>query len=199
MIDIPGKDVLIVDPSTLVCDSLSVLLGEQGFEAQAAKCGLEALEIMKCKSLDWLCFSYDLGDMDGIELFVRARTRGLLRQQVGCMVTADLRKALIKSGKDSEFLQRCPSQQSDRDEVETQMPCADVHTGSLDTLLYYRRILERIGMKVCISVVRTASENFGKKTLTPILAISSFNDAALLQRNYEGHQSLGRVELELYT
>ena len=59
-------NVLIVEPSRTVAYTLSTLFGKQGFEPRVARSGQEALELLKAKPTAVLCFTFELGDMDGI-------------------------------------------------------------------------------------------------------------------------------------
>jgi CheY-like chemotaxis protein len=169
------SNVLIVDPSPLVSGMLSTLLDEYGFITHVAQRGRHALEIMEHKPIDWMCFSCELGDMSGIELFVSAGTRKLLSHQIGCLTTADLRRQILTGALEDDFRKRDAYQRNDGNYVTA--PRADAHTEKSEFLRYYSRILERLGFKVSINLVHTANGGMGKKYLTPILAISSYEPA----------------------
>jgi len=172
------SNVLIVDPSPLVTDMLSALLGESGLLTHVAQGGQQALAVMGSKPIDFLCFAGELGDMGGIELYVSARTRKLLSHQIGCLMTVDLRRQILTGALENSFRLHDAGQRSIGDALSINVPGTDVHTGKSDLLEYYRRILESLGLMVSINLVHTASSNTGKKSLTPILAISSFDQAA---------------------
>lgn len=213
-------NVLIVDPSRTVTYTLSTLFAKHGFEPRVAKLGHEALDILECGPVDLLCFAYELGDMDGIELFVTAKARKLLHHQPGVMFTSSLHKQVINRALDAGvtecFQKRRPEQleqfienfaASNRLRING---CVLLVEDSASAVLYYRQILEHLGLKVDVcasaeeaikrfagkhydlvvtdyvlsgvgtgfSVIRAVRESVGKKSVTPILAISSFNDTA---------------------
>jgi CheY-like chemotaxis protein len=167
-------NVLIVDPSSLVTDMLSTLLEETGCITHVAQDGLHALGIMGHNSIDFLCFANELGDMGGIELFVKARTRELLSHQIGCLLTADLRSQILTCAPEEGFLKRVFSMREPLDSSANKVPRSDIHTGKSEFLNHYRGILESLGLTTAVNVVHTAG-SMGKKSLTPILAISSFD------------------------
>ena len=172
------SNVLIVDPSLPVTNMLSLLLEEGGLLTHVAQGGRQALEIMGCKPIDCLCFAGELGDMGGIELYVSARTRKLLSHPIGCLMTCDLRRQILTGEMEDSFRKRDLCQCNGQDSVATSLTGTDFHTEKYDFIQYYRRKLESLGLKVSINVVHTANGGAGKKSLTPILAISSYEPVA---------------------
>jgi len=175
-------NVLIVDPSQTVTCVLSTLFGEHGFEAHVAQAGWEALQIMECVPVDSLCFAYELGDMAGIELFMTAQSHKLLGHQMGIMVSSDLRKQVIgweqDAGKMEDFQKRHSGRQNSGNSAASMGHHMDRCPDGATVMLHYRQILERFGMKVDVSGVCAASESLCRKSMIPILALSSFNDTA---------------------
>ena len=167
-------NVLIVDPSPQVGDVLSILMDDFGFITHVAQGGMQALGIMGQRPIDFLCFAHELGDMGGIELFVKARTGELLSHQIGCLVTADLRNQILTGALEDDFRKRGLSKRESGTSSATSVPRVDIHSGKSEFLNYYRRILGGLGLNAVISVVHTAG-SMGKKSLTPILALSSFD------------------------
>lgn len=88
-------NVLIVEPSRTIAYTLSTLFGKHGFETRVAQCGQEALEMLEEKSPQLLCFTFELGDMDGIDFFVCARARKLVHHQPGLLFSSTPGKSVI--------------------------------------------------------------------------------------------------------
>ena len=213
-------NVLIVDSSRTVTNTLSTMFAKHGFEPSVAKLGHEALEIMERGQVDLLCFAHELGDMDGIELFVTAKSRKLLHNQPGVIFTSSLNKKLVSRALDAGvtecFQKRHPEQleqfienfaASNRLRLNG---CVLLVEDSASAVMYYRQILENIGLKVDVSgnaeeaiehfaarhydlvvtdyvlsgvgtgfsVIRAVRDTPGRKSQTPILAISSFGNTA---------------------
>lgn len=68
------RRVLIVDDQQLIADSLSEILNNAGFEAQAAYDGWDALEIARRFQPDWLLSDVLMPRMNGVELAIAFRT-----------------------------------------------------------------------------------------------------------------------------
>lgn len=212
--------VLIVDPSRVVIHTLSTLFAKHGVEPRVAKSGHEALKILERGPVDVLCFAYELEDMDGIELFVTAKARKLLHHQPGVMFTSSLNKKLVNralgAGVTECFQKRHPEQLEKFVEnfaLNNTLRingCVLLVEDSASTVMYYRQVLEHLGLKIEVSgsaeeaielfatrhydlvvtdyvlsgvgtgfsVIRAVRATPGKKSMTPILAISSFDDTA---------------------
>ncbi len=213
-------NVLIVDPSRTVTATLSSLFAKHGFEPRVAKLGNEALETLQRSPTDLLCFAYELGDMNGIEMFVTAKARKLLHHQPVVMFTSTLRKSVVNRALDAgvtECFQKCNLDHfehfienfavSHRQRISGTVLLVE---DSATSVMYYRQVLERIGLVVEVSrsaedaierfaaehfdlvvtdyvlsgkatgfaVVRAVRDSLGKKALTPILVISSFDETA---------------------
>lgn len=213
-------NILIVEPSRTVAYTLSTLFGKYGFEARVARCGQEALEMLKDSAADLLCFAFELGDMDGIEFFVSAKSQKLVQHQPGLMFASTqhktvLNRALVagvtecfaKRNLDQleQFVERFSSSNSARMKGRVLLV-----EDSPSAAMFYRQILERMGLQIehCksaegaitnlalhsydlvvtdyilagaktgFSVIRAVREAPGKGAMTPILAISSFDDMA---------------------
>ncbi|MFA6014797.1 MAG: diguanylate cyclase [Gallionellaceae bacterium] len=214
-------NVLIVEPSRTVAFTLSTLFGKYGFESRVARSGQEALEMLKGNRIDLLCFTFELGDMDGIEFFVSAKAHKLVHHQPGLMFSSTPRKSVINralmAGVTECFAKRHLAQLElfvERFAASHQV-CINgkvlLVEDSMSSAMFYRQVLERMGLQIehCksaeeaivkisagerfdlvvtdyilagaqtgFSVIRAVRESFGKKALTPILAISSFDDIA---------------------
>lgn len=211
---------LIVDPSRTVAYMLSSLFGKFGIDVSSARNGAEALDSLAHTPVDMLCFAYELGDMDGIEFFVSAKSRKLLHHQPGLMFASTRRRSVTNraleagvteciSKKDLAQLEQFIEKFSSSSRIRIRGKVLLVED-STTTAMYYRQILERLGLivEVCQSaeeginhfsshnydlivtdyllagagtgftVIRAVRESAGQKALTPILAISSFDDTA---------------------
>ena len=213
-------NVLIVEPSRTVAYTLSTLFGKHGFEPRVARSGQEALEMLKVKPAELLCFTFELGDMDSIDFFITAKAQKLVHHQPGVMFTSTLRKSIINralmagvtecfSKRNLEQLEQFVERFAASNDVCISGKVLLVED-SRSSAMFYRQVLERMGLQIelCQSaedaIERFAAENFdmvvtdyilsgaktgfsviravrdstGKKALTPILAISSFDDMA---------------------
>lgn len=213
-------NVLIVDPSRTVSYTLSTLFAKHGFEPRVAKLGHEALEALEQGSVDLLCFAYELGDMDGIEMFVTAKARKLLHHQPSLMFTSSLHRRVVNRALEAGVTECFQKRHLERLEQFIKNFAASnrqrfnasvlLVEDSTATAMYYCKILEQLGLKIDVSasaeeaverfaaghydlvvtdyvlsgvetglsVIRAVRETRGRKSLTPILAISSFNDIA---------------------
>lgn len=211
---------LIVDTSRTVVFTLAALLNQYGIESHVARSGEEALEVLEDGGIDLLFFSYELGDMDGVELFVSARARKLLHHQPGVMFTSSYRKEVVnralEAGVTECFSKRNLPQLEQFIEKFAAGRRAFIHGNVLlvedssSTVAYYRQVLELMGLKVDafrsaeeaiekfadhhydlvitdymlagtktgFAVIRAVRESSGKKSTTPILAISALDDTA---------------------
>jgi two-component system cell cycle response regulator len=213
-------NVLIVEPSRTVAFTLSTLFAKYGLEARVARSGQEALEMLKGNAADLLCFAFELGDMDGIEFFVSAKSHKLVHHQPGLMFASTQRKAVINralmagvtecfSKRNLDQLEQFVERFSISNSVRMKGRVLLVED-SASSAMFYRQILERMGLQIehCKSaeeaitslalhsydlvltdyilagaktgfaVIRAVRESLGKSALTPILAISSFDDMA---------------------
>jgi two-component system cell cycle response regulator len=73
--------VLLVDPSRAVTCTLATLLGTFGALFHVAGSGREALSVLEQETVDVLCFTYELPDMDGVEFLTAAKARYLIHSQ----------------------------------------------------------------------------------------------------------------------
>jgi two-component system cell cycle response regulator len=213
-------NVLIVEPSRTVAYTLSTLFGKQGFEPRVARSGQEALELLKLKPASMLCFTFELGDMDGVDFFITAKAHKLVHHQPGLMFTSTLRKNIINrallAGVTECFSKRNLGQLEQF--VERFAASNDVCINgkvllvedSKSSAMFYGQVLEHMGLQIELcqtaedaierfaansydlvvtdyilsgaetgfAVIRAVRGSSGKKSLTPILAISSFDDVA---------------------
>lgn len=79
---------LIVDPSRLVRTILGSAFAKNNVEPVKVCSGGEALEALAAGGVDFLCFALEVGDMDGIEFYMRAKAAGLLGKHPAVMVTS---------------------------------------------------------------------------------------------------------------
>ncbi len=214
-------NVLIVEPSRTVAFTLSTLFGKYGFESRVARSGQEALEMLKSAPSDLLCFTFELGDMDGIEFFVSAKAYKLVHHQPALMFAATPRKAVINRALMAGVTECFAKRNLPQLELFVERFAASNHVcisgkvllveDSMSSAMFYRQVLERMGLQIehCksaeeailrvsagarydlvvtdyilagaqtgFSVIRAVRSSFGKSALTPILAISSFDDIA---------------------
>lgn len=211
---------MIVEPSRVAAHMLSMLFGRYGIKSRIAHGGKEALDMLESTPADLLCFAYELEDMDGIDLFVGARSRKLLHHQPGLMFSSTRRKAVLERALEAGVTE-CFSKQNlaqleqfiekfaaaNRAHFEGRVLLVE---DSMPAALFYRQVLERLGLQVehcrsaedailCFtgghydlvlsdyllagiqtgfSVIQAVRDAPGKKNQTPILVISSFDDAA---------------------
>lgn len=79
---------LIVDPSRLVRTILGSTFAKNNVEPIKANSGGEGLEVLAAGGVEFLCFALEVGDMDGIEFYMRAKAAGLLGKHPAVMVTS---------------------------------------------------------------------------------------------------------------
>jgi len=149
---------LIVDTSRTVVFTLSALLGEYGIEARTARSGREALGILESEPVDLLFFGYQLGDMDGIDLFVTAKARKLLHHQPGLMFTASYCKEVadraLEAGVTECFSKRNLAQLEQFVQKFANGHRVRMHGSvllvedSLSAVAYYRQVLEHQGLRI---------------------------------------------------
>lgn len=161
---------LIVDTSRTVVFTLSSLLGQYGIESYIARSGEEALAILEDSAIDLLFFGYELGDMNGIELFIAARARKLVHHQPGFMFTSSYHKEVIsralEAGVTECFSKRDLSQLEQFIEKFTAGQRTRINGNVLlvedcsSTVAYYRQVLEHLGLH--IDPCRSAEEAIEK-------------------------------------
>lgn len=213
-------NALIVDTSRTVVFTLSALLGTHGIESRIARSGLEALGILESEAIDLLFFGYELGDMNGVELYVTAKAHKLLHHQPGLLFTSSCRKEVVdralEAGVTECFSKRDLAQLEQFVEKFAAGQRARIHGSvllvedSVSAVAFYRQVLENLGLQVdpCQSaeeaiekfatkhydlvvtdymlagtktgfaVIRAVRESSGKKSMTPILAVSALDDMA---------------------
>lgn len=213
-------NVLIIEPSRTVAYTLSTLFGKYGFEPRVARSGQEALEMLKGSPAELLCFAYELGDMDGVELFISAKAHKLVHHQPGLMFASTQRKAVLNRALMAGVTECFSKRDLDQLEQFVERFAASNHAcvngrvllveDSASAAMLYRQVMERMGLQIehCksaeeaieslaahsydlvvtdyilagaktgFSVIRAVRESLGKSALTPILAISSFDDMA---------------------
>lgn len=213
-------NVLIVEPSRAIAYTLSTLFGKYGFESRVARNGQEALVMLKGAPAELLCFTYELGDMDGIEFFVSAKASKLVQNQPGVMFATTQRKTVINRALMAGVTECFPKRNLDQLEQFVERFAASSKMSingrvllvedSMSSAMFYRQVLERMGLQIdhCksaeeaiesfsfisydlvvtdyilagaktgFSVIRAVRGSLGKSALTPILAISSFDDMA---------------------
>lgn len=211
-------NVLIVDSSRVVAHMLSTVFGQHGMAVRVARSGAEGLMLLKEAPADLLCFSYELGDMNGIEFFVTAKANKFIRHQPGVMFSSTQSKAVLNRALESGVTE-CFSKRNVR-QFEEFVGKFAAHRRIGGTVLlvedsqsmaiYYRRILEGMGLQVDhypsaeaaierfaaqayslvitdyvlagsesgFSVIRAVRHAEGRKSATPILAVSAFDDMA---------------------
>ena len=213
-------NVLIVEPSRTVAYTLSSLFGKYGFESRVAKSGQEALEMLKGAPADLMCFTFELGDMDGIDFFVTAKAHKLVHNQPGLLFASTPRKSVINRALMAGVTECFAKRNLDQLEqfVERFASSNNVRISgrvllvedSMSSAMFYRQVLERMGLQIDhfksaeeaienfatqhydlvvsdyilagaqtgFSVIRAVRSSQGRSALTPILAISSFDDMA---------------------
>jgi CheY-like chemotaxis protein len=99
--------VLVVDDENIIADTLTIILGQNGYEATAAYHGVEAVERAKSWQPDLLLADVVMPGMSGIELAIRIRALLpacrilLLSGQAG---TLDLLQDVRQDGHDFEII-----------------------------------------------------------------------------------------------
>lgn len=79
---------LIVEPSRMIRNVLSSLFAKNNVASVAVETAAEALAALALEPIDFLCFSMQLGDMTGIEFFVKAKEGGLIGKHPSVMLTS---------------------------------------------------------------------------------------------------------------
>ncbi len=79
---------LIVEPSRMIRNVLTSLFAKNNITAVAVESAGEALAALAGERVDFLCFSMQLGDMDGIEFFIKAKEQGLIGKHPSVMLTS---------------------------------------------------------------------------------------------------------------
>lgn len=78
--------VLIVDDNTALCESMSLILEERGYDVTRAGDGPEAIEIVTERSFDIIFMDIKMPLMDGVEAY--KRIKGIRPEAVVMMMTA---------------------------------------------------------------------------------------------------------------
>lgn len=211
-------NALIVDASRVVAHTLSAVFGRHGMTVRVARSGAEALGLLEEAPADFLCFSYELGDMNGIEFFATAKANKAVRHQPGVMFSSTHSRAIINRALESGVTECFSKRNLQQFEQFVEKFAAQKRIGgtvllvedSEPMVIYYRRILEGMGLRVehCSSaeaaierfaaqsyslvitdyvlagtesgfaVIRAVRNTEGRKSATPILAVSAFDNTA---------------------
>lgn len=213
-------NVLIVDPSSAIALTLSSLFGKFYINTHIAKNGHDAITLLKKTSVDILCFSYELGDMNGIDFFKQAKSDGLLQRQPSLMFSSSSNHDIITQALEAGVTDCISKSNLKQLEQYIERFVASNHAqingkvllveDSATTAALYLKMLERIGLSVEISrtaeeaivkftenqydlvitdhllagngtgftVIRAIRDTVGKKSTTPIIAISASDDVA---------------------
>lgn len=154
---------LVVDSSRVVIHMLSGVFGKVGIETLAAGSGVEALSFLKQEQVDLLCFSYELGDMNGIDLFVAARAAKLLRLQPALMFASTHSKDVVTRALEIGVTECFSKHKMKHFEQFVENFAAGTRIkingsvllveDSVAMALYYRNVLENMGLRVehCLS------------------------------------------------
>lgn len=211
---------LIVDPSRVVVSRLSLVFGRNGIDSISVGCGQDALDLLKRESVDMMCFAYELGDMNGIDLFIYARANKLLHHQPALLFASTHDKNMVDRALEAGVTECFSKNNLPQLEqfVEKLAAVGQVRIDgavllvedSSSAAMLYRRTLERMGLRVehCRSaeeaipliesrnfdlvitdyvlagvetgftVIRAVRNLPGRKSMTPILAISAFDNIA---------------------
>ncbi len=99
--------VLVADDESVIADTLTIILGQNGYEATAVYSGAEAVERAKNWRPDLLLADVVMPDMSGIEAAIRIRTllpacRILLLS--GQAATTDLMRDARRDGHEFEII-----------------------------------------------------------------------------------------------
>lgn len=79
----------------MVSNILTELFARYGMDSTVVTSGRDALEALEAGSIDLLCFAYELIDMNGVDMYVRARARKLVHHQPAVLFAATHEKAVI--------------------------------------------------------------------------------------------------------
>ena len=88
---------LIVEPSRMIRNVLLSLFSKNEISAVTVETATEALASLESESVDFLCFSMQLGDMTGIDFFVQAKERGLIGKHPSVMLTSSEESVTAKA------------------------------------------------------------------------------------------------------
>lgn len=151
---------LIVEPSRMISSTLAALFGRYGIDARATAAGQEALAALESEYFDLLCFAYELADMNGIDFLVSARALKLHHHQPALMFAATHDKAAVSRALEAGVTE-CFSKLHPMQFEQFVEKFAQSHRARLDgtvllvedsaaTALFYRHILQRLGLRVDI-------------------------------------------------
>ncbi len=157
---------LLVDPSSSMICMLSALFANYGFAFRVAVDGQSALEVLEREPVDLICFTYELGDMDGVEFLTAAKSQKLVHNQPCLMFSSSSDKEVITRALTSgvtecfskrelhlleHFVERFA--ENNRRRISG---CVLLVEDSATSALFCKQILERIGLHV--DLCRTAEE-----------------------------------------
>jgi len=211
---------LIVDPSRVVANTLTMLFDRYDIASSSVRCGQDALNLLEHEQVDLICFAYELSDMNGVDMFIAARANKLLHHQPGLMFTSTHAKSVVDRALDAgvtecfaksnlpqleQFVEKFAA--SNRGRIDGSVLLVE---DSSSATVFYSRILEHMGLHVqnCrsaeeavvlvdhqhfdlvitdyilagvetgFSVIRAVRNLSGRKSMTPILVISAFDNTA---------------------
>jgi len=157
---------LLVDPSGSAICMLATMFAKHGFEFRTASDGTAALAVLEREPVDLICFTYELGGMDGIEFLINATSRKLVHNQPCLMFSSTSDKEVITRALTSgvtecfskhdldnleDFVERFA--ENNRRRVSGSVLLVE---DSATSALFCKQILERIGLQV--DRCRTAEE-----------------------------------------
>lgn len=94
-----GKKVLIVDDSASIRQMVEMTLRESGYEVTLAKDGLEAFNVCKTKSFDFILTDQNMPNMDGITFIKSARALPAHARTPIVMLTTEAGDAMKAQGR----------------------------------------------------------------------------------------------------
>ena len=94
-----GKKVLIVDDSASIRQMVEMTLKESGYDVTVAKDGLEALNLCKTRSFDFVLTDQNMPNMDGLTFIKSARTLAARARTPIVMLTTEASDEMKAQGR----------------------------------------------------------------------------------------------------
>ncbi len=96
-----AKKVLIVDDSAAIRQSVSYILGQAGYEVDAAEDGVEGEKRINNSEYDLVITDVNMPNMDGIELVRRIRAHGPTKFTPVIVLTTESQDSKMSEGKEA--------------------------------------------------------------------------------------------------
>ncbi|MCK9389078.1 MAG: diguanylate cyclase [Sulfuritalea sp.] len=172
---------LIVDPSRVVTSILSSLFARHGMEPCAIASGHEALKVVKTEPVEFMCFAYELGDMTGIDFFIRAKAEKILHNAPSVLFATSHDKDIVDRAIEAGVTE-CFSkyQMADFERFVEKFAAANrrriagsilLVEDSASMAMYCRQVLENMGLNVDVcESAEEAADRFARGNYDLVVA-----------------------------